>query len=94
MDFIDVMANILIGISSGIFSSVIVSVCFYIITLEQNHLDEAKRMAYPLYSMHALTLIPSDFIKNNKKINIGKSLKHDLDDINMNFSQYEPWRYK
>ena len=93
MDFIDVMANILIGISSGVFSSVIVSVCFYVITLEQSHLDEAKRMSYPLYSMLAYSLIPN-MTQNSDRINIGEGLQNDLDEINDNFSQYEPWRYK
>lgn len=92
MDFVEVMVNVLMGICSGVISSVIVSVCFYVITLEQNHLDEAKNMSYPLYSMLAVSLV-SDMIVDKSKIDIGERLRLDLDEINNNFSQYEPWRY-
>ena len=93
MEFNEIMVNILIGIASGAFSSVIVSVIFFIITNEQSDKVEAKNMAYPLY---LIFLLSSDTItpNNSNDINIKEGLKNAFNDLSDNFSRYEPWRYK
>ena len=44
MNFSEVMQNLAVGIAGGIFSSVIVSVVFYVLNEYQNELNKAKNM--------------------------------------------------
>lgn len=48
MNFSDVMQNLIIGIVGGIFSSIIVSVVFYILNEYEKELATAKKMTYEL----------------------------------------------
>lgn len=93
MEFNEIMVNILIGIASGAFSSIIVSVIFFIITNEQSDKAEAKSMAYPLYLIFILS---SDIItpNNSNNINIEEGLKNAFAELSDNFSRYEPWKFK
>lgn len=43
MEFSEVMQNLTIGIAGGIFSSIIVSVVFYVLNEYQKELDLAKK---------------------------------------------------
>ena len=49
MSFSEVIQNLAIGIAGGIFSGIIVSVVFYLLSQYQNELDLAKKMIYPFY---------------------------------------------
>ena len=92
MSDFDVLINVLIGVSSGVFSSVIVSVCFFEITNEQNNMNRAKQMIYPIYEMFMI----SD-LHNQKFPNIEQfleRLKYDFEELNSNFSTFEPKYYK
>ena len=93
MEFSEIMVNILIGIASGAFSSIIVSVIFFIITNEQSDKAEAKNMAYPLYLIFILS---SDIItpNNSNNINIEEGLENAFAELSDNFSRYEPWKFK
>lgn len=51
MSFSEVIQNLAIGIAGGIFSGIIVSVVFYLLSQYQNELDLAKKMIYPFYEM-------------------------------------------
>ena len=54
MDVYSVIQNLAIGITSGIFSGVIVSVVFYILGNYQNEIDDAKNTIMPLYEVITL----------------------------------------
>ena len=54
MDVYSVIQNLAIGIASGIFSGVIVSVVFYILGNYQNEIDDAKNTIMPLYEVITL----------------------------------------
>ena len=51
MNFSDVMQNLAIGIVGGIFSSIIVSIAFYVLTNFQNEMDEAEKIIEPILSL-------------------------------------------
>lgn len=54
MDVYSVIQNLAIGITSGIFSGVIVSVVFYILGNYQNEIDDAQNTIMPLYEVITL----------------------------------------
>lgn len=90
MSFSEVMQNLAIGIVGGIFSSIIVSVVFYLLNEYQNELDKAKNMIYPLYGIVVLNMtdgVPKDF----KTIDIAREY---FGDVTNNFSRFEPWQFK
>lgn len=90
MSFPDVMQNLAIGIAGGIFSSIIVSVVFYLLNEYQNELNKAKDMIYPLYGIVVLDMtdgVPKDF----KTIDIAREY---FGEVTNNFSRFEPWQFK
>ena len=92
MSFSAVMQNLAIGIAGGIFSSIIVSVVFYLLNEYQNELNMAKDMMYPLYGLVALILTESKKIsKELKREEVAKEYFFDASD---NFEKFEPWKFK
>lgn len=71
MGFYKIMQNLVVGIAGSIFSSVIVSVVFYVLNEYQNELNKAKDMVYSLYGVVAMNLTEEQ--KNMENVvNIGK----------------------
>ena len=90
MDFTTTMQNLALGIASGIFSSIIVSVVFYILNEFQTELNKANDMVYPLYGV----------IVSEKAYRITTNII-ELDFVNSyfeeaveNFIRFEPWKFK
>ena len=54
MNAYEVIQNLAIGVVSGIFSGVIVSMVFYILGNYQNEIEDAKRILMPLYEVVVL----------------------------------------
>lgn len=92
MEFSEVMQNLTIGIAGGIFSSIIVSVVFYVLNEYQKELDLAKNMTYQLYEVVALEMIKD--IKINNKMNYKQRLKDTFIKTADNFDKFEPWKFK
>lgn len=92
MDFLGVMQNMAIGIAGGIFSSIIVSVVFYILNEFQNELNMAKDMVYPLYGLIALNKTIN--VPSSKEFNRLDVAKKYYDEAANKFDRYEPWRFK
>lgn len=90
MSFSDVMQNLAIGIAGGIFSSIIVSVVFYVLNDYQNELDKAKDMTYPLYHIHVVNSMGS--VSDDSKLI--KSARKCFKSAVNNFSKFEAWRFK
>ena len=88
MEFSEVMQNLTIGIAGGIFSSIIVSVVFYVLNEYQKELDLAKNMTYQLYEVVALEMI-KDIKINNKQRSKDTFIK-----TADNFYKFEPWKFK
>ena len=90
MSFSDVMQNLAVGIAGGIFSSIIVSVVFYVLNEYQNEINKAKDMIYPLYGIIVLDMtdgVPKDF----KTIDVAREC---FGEVTNNFSRFEPWQFK
>lgn len=90
MEFSDVMDNLAIGIAGGIYSSIIVSVVFYVLNEYQNELNKAKDMIYPLYGIIVLSMT-EDVSKDFKTIDIAREY---FGEVTNNFSKFEPWQFK
>lgn len=90
MGFYDVMQNLAVGIAGGIFSSIIVSVVFYVLSEYQSELNKAKDMTYPLYGIIDLS-ISKDVQKNFKTMDVAREY---FDEVTNNFSKFEPWQFK
>lgn len=90
MGFQAVMQNLAIGIASGIFSSVIVSVVFYLLNEFQTELDKANDMIYPLYGIIVFGKAMKKF-ERCEEINVANDYFNEA--IN-NFARFEPWRFK
>ena len=90
MNFSEVMQNLAVGIAGGIFSSVIVSVVFYVLNEYQNELNKAKNMIYPLYGILVMD-ITSGVSKNFNSIDV---VRKYFEDVTNNFSTFEPWQFK
>ena len=81
MNACEVIQNLAIGVVSGIFSGVIVSMVFYILGNYQNEIEDAKRILMPLYEVVVLEKAVHG-IKNSKEcIQI---IKKDVDEIASN----------
>lgn len=89
MSFSDVMQNLAVGIIGGIFSSIIVSVVFYLLNEFQTEIDRANDMIYPLYGLIS-------FEKLGKfEMNLDfDPIETYRDEAENNFSNFEPWRFK
>ncbi len=90
MSFSEIMQNLAIGIAGGIFSSIIVSVVFYVLNEYQNELNKAKDMTYPLYGIIMFD-ITSKVLKNFNSIDVARLY---LEDVIEKFSTFEPWQFK
>ena len=90
MSFSDVMQNLAVGIAGGIFSSVIVSVVFYVLNEYQNELNKAKDMIYPLYGI----VVMDSTSGISKKFNSVDIAREYFEDVTNNFSTFEPWQFK
>lgn len=90
MSFSDVMENLAIGITGGIFSSIIVSAVFYVLNEYQNELNKAKDMVYPLYGIIVISTTKS-VSRNFEPIDIARKY---LNEATENFSKFEPWQFK
>lgn len=90
MGFKATMDNLAVGIASGIFSSIIVSVVFYVLNDFQNEITKAKDMTHPLWGLIALSLT-KDVPKNFEVKDIAKDY---FNDANTNFERFEPWKFK
>lgn len=77
MNFSEVMQNLAVGIAGGIFSSVIVSVVFYVLNEYQNELNKAKNMIYPLYGILVMD-ITSGVSKNFNSIDVVRKYFKDV----------------
>ena len=68
MNAYEVIQNLAIGVVSGIFSGVIVSMVFYILGNYQNEIEDAKRILMPLYEVVVLEKAVQKYgIKNSKE---------------------------
>lgn len=90
MNFSEVMQNLAIGIAGGIFSSIIVSVVFYLLNEYQNELNKAKDMIYPLHGIVVLDMI-NGAQKDFNTIDIAREY---FGEVTNNFSRFEPWQFK
>ena len=90
MSFFDIIQNLLIGIAGGIFSSIIVSVVFYLLNEFQVELNRANEMIYPLYGIIALDEI-AKISPFQDKIGIASECLQETID---NFARFEPWKFK
>lgn len=90
MNFITIMQNLAIGIIGGIFSSILISVVFYVLSQFQNELNKAKDMTFPLYGIIVLK-----GIKNKPKTFPCEdmALKY-WGDAMREFQRFEPWQFK
>lgn len=88
MNFPEVIGNLALGIGSGIYSSIIVSVVFFVLGEYQKELNTAKEVICPIYGI--ITLLISD---EEKTPEIISSAIIYLDKANFSFSKYEPWRF-
>ena len=68
MNFSDVMQNLAIGIVGGIFSSIIVSIAFYVLTNFQNEMDEADKIIEPIRKI-CITWKYRELLKDGLDIN-------------------------
>ena len=57
MSFSEVMQNLAVGIAGGIFSSIVVSVVFYILSAYQREIDAARKMTHNLIGIVILEKI-------------------------------------
>lgn len=90
MNFYDVMQNLAIGIVSGIFSSVIVSVVFYVLNEFQKELEKAKDMTHPIYGI----IIAGMMDEQKYTVSSDETAEIYLSEITSNFAQFEPWQFK
>ena len=89
MNFTATMQNLAIGIIGGIYSSIVVSVIFYILTELQNELIKAKDKIHPFYSLaitYRIKEIGGWDYKNYARENCEKAI-----DI---FSRYDPKEFR
>ena len=85
MKVYEVIQNLAIGVVSGIFSGVIVSLAFYILGDYQNEIENAKRILMPLYEVMILEkAIPKDEMKNNKEFI--QIIRKDIDEVALNLN--------
>ena len=80
MNFSDVMQNLIIGIVGGIFSSIIVSVVFYILNEYEKELATAKKMTYELQYVVLFWSTKEQMKKNvtdSSQDNITNGIKND-----------------
>nr|DAU21435.1 MAG TPA: hypothetical protein [Caudoviricetes sp.] len=68
MNFNDVMQNLAIGIVGGFFSSIIVSIVFYVLTNFQNEMNEAEKLIEPIRKI-CITWKYQEFLKDSLDIN-------------------------
>lgn len=92
MSFYDVMQNLAVGIAGGIYSSIIVSVVFYLLNEYQNELNMAINMTYPLQGVVVMELTKN--VKTSKKFKRNKAAKKYFIEAYNNFEKFEPWRFK
>ncbi|MBH1942530.1 hypothetical protein I5677_16680 [Mobilitalea sibirica] len=90
MDFKQIIDNLAVGIGSGIFASIIVTVVFYIFNDFQKEIEKAKDMTYPLWGLIALNLT-KDVSKNFEVKDVANKY---FSDANINFERFEPWKFK
>lgn len=90
MNFQAVMQNLAIGIASGIFSSIIVSVVFYLLNEFQTELDKANDMVYPLYGI----IVFGKAVVSTEKLEEIDALDGYFDEAINNFLRFEPWRFR
>lgn len=92
MNFNNVMQNLAVGIAGGIFSSIIVSVVFYILNEFQNELNLAKDMTHQLYGVIALEM--TKYVKASKEFDRKKTAKSFYIETANNFARFEPWKFR
>lgn len=92
MSFYDVMQNLAVGIAGGIYSSIIVSVVFYLLNEYQNELNAAINMTYPLQGVVVMGLTKN--VKTSKKFKRNKIAKKYFIEAVDNFDKFEPWKFK
>lgn len=100
MSFSEVIQNLAIGIAGGIFSGIIVSVVFYLLSQYQNELDLAKKMIYPFYEItiydnkETTEMLKKKEEENDLPKNFRSNrIKHAMNEVEMNFSTFEPWKF-
>lgn len=92
MNFTEMAQNMVIGIVGGIYSSVIVSVAFFMLSEFQKELDSAKQMTSTLYELVSLGKIFAS-CKGKKDSDIMDAKRSYDSAINV-FKEYEPWKFK
>lgn len=90
MTYHSAIQNIAIGIGSGIYSSIIVSVVFYILNKCQNEIRDAQKMIEPLYTIKFLI----DMKQAKKIMNIEMSIDHFFQEANKKFEKFEPSNFE
>ena len=91
MEFQAAMQNLAVGIVGGIFSSIIVSVVFYVLNEFQSELDKANKMVYNLYG---IILLDGKTIETKVLHNVSESYKYYYEKTIVEFSTFEPWEFK
>ena len=85
MNVCEVIQNLTIGVVSGIFSGVMVSLVFYILGEYQNELENAKEIIKPLNEVIILEkIISKDVVKSNEEIM--QIIRADIDEVAMNLN--------
>jgi hypothetical protein len=85
MSAYEVIQNLAIGVVSGIFSGVIVSMVFYLLGNYQNEIEEAKRILMPLYEAVVLEKAVEKYGIENSEECI-QIIQKDIDDVTSNLN--------
>ena len=92
MDFIDVVQNMALGIAGGIYSSIIVSVAFYLLGELQKELELSKKMVSPLDDVWAMAKIIDRPI--SQEIDCIGMAQKSFETTFMAFTTYDPGNFK
>ena len=92
MDFIDVVQNMALGIAGGIYSSIIVSVAFYLLGELQKELELSKKMVSPLYGVLNMARIIDR--PNSQKIDCIDTAQGYFETAFIEFATYDPGNFK
>lgn len=90
MSFSDITQNLAIGIAGGIFSSIIVSVVFYILTEFKDELRQAIDMTLPLYRI----AVANKTKEIRGKIAYKALVIDSFEKMEENFENFQPWRFR
>lgn len=92
MSFSEVMQNLAIGIAGGIFSSIIVSVVFYILSAYQREIDVANKLMYNLKGMVILEKLKN--ANHSKDFNRYELAERYFQKALNDFEKFDPKMFK